>query len=115
MFPFVVSAHPKGPPEDFLAIVFRTVKFTFHAVQKSLFLMFEICRCDHSYLSQDFLTAVKVAVPACLLGSQWQVSQGICYTASMGILDKRSCDECPSHGLEVQISSLRSTLECVKS
>lgn len=51
--------------------------------------MFEICRYDHSYLSQDFLTTVRVVVPACLLGSQWLVSQGICYTASMGILDKK--------------------------
>lgn len=76
---------------------------------------FEICRSDHGYLSWDFLTAVRVAVPACLLGSQWLVSQGICYRAFMGILDIRSCDECASHGLEVQTASLKSTLECVKS
>lgn len=50
-----------------------------------------------------------------LLGSRWLVSQGICYRASMGSLDKRSCGECPSHSLEVQLSSLRSTLGCVKS
>lgn len=32
VFPFVVLVHPKDPPKDFLAIVFSTVKFTFHAV-----------------------------------------------------------------------------------
>lgn len=42
--------------------------------------MFEICRYDHSYLSQDFLTTVRVVVPACLLGSQWLVSQGTAVT-----------------------------------
>lgn len=61
---------------------------------------FEICRSDHSYLSQGFLPAVRMGEP--MAGKPGHLLQGFC-----SILDKGGCDECPSHGLEVQISSLR--------